>query len=167
MGQLSISIEIRPCHSFTATTLWIIDQSKAASFYTLCLCQIGFQLGEVEGGIFFCHLLGINFLRGSWVSIHFQPSLAEYAKKGVTLGHHQHAGSKNIWSGFPKKCVDWVWALPYDNLSTYLWHPPWESCGWSLIPCIGFHLSKSKVLPPKQGLREGTHEFLTKLHHNK
>ena len=38
-------------------------QRKAASFYAMCLCQIKFQLEEIEGGISFFHLSRIDFFK--------------------------------------------------------------------------------------------------------
>lgn len=104
-------------HSFTATALWMIDQRKITCFYAFCLRQMIFLLGEVEGANLLPYLSRIDFLRVSWMVIHFLPSLAEYARKGVTSRHCRYSGSKKSWSNFPKNIVTWVCALPHDNLS--------------------------------------------------
>lgn len=83
------------------TSLWTIDQRKTTSLCTLCSCQITIQLGEVEEGISFHHLLRVVFLRVFWIIIHFQPSLAEYARKNVMSCRHHHAKSKKSWSNLP------------------------------------------------------------------
>ena len=67
---------------------------EAASFYALALCQVIFHLREVEGEISFRHLCKVNFLRATSLVIHFLPSLAQQAIKGVTFGHHERARSK-------------------------------------------------------------------------
>ena len=77
-GQLwSISIEILPRHSLSTIALWMTDQRNATLFCALALCQMVFHLGEVDGGILFCHLCGIGFLRAICLVIHFLPSLAK------------------------------------------------------------------------------------------
>ena len=74
---LSISIEILLRHSLTAIALWMTDPRKTAFFCAFALSHMIFHLGEVEGGISFCRLCGIGFLRYVCLVIHFLPSLAE------------------------------------------------------------------------------------------
>ena len=93
-------------HSFIATAVWRTDQRKVASFYVVCLCRMIRHLKEVKRGISFHHLSEIDFLRASWVVIHFLPSLANYTRMGVTSCHHHCAGSKNCWSNLPKKMLN-------------------------------------------------------------
>ena len=85
----------------------------------------------------FCHLLGIDFLRASWVVIHFLPSLARYARKGFTSCHHHCVRSNKYWSNVPKREVK----LSSGTASRHpfhhdLWHPTRESHGVFRIPCI-------------------------------
>ena len=151
---LSISTEIPPHYPFTATTLWMTNHTKAASFCALCLCEMIFHLKEVEGGISFHHLLHIDFSRARWVVIHFLPSLAEYTRKEVISCQDQRAGSQNSWSNFLKNNVDWVWALLNVSQSTLTHdiHPKKATGGDT--PCIWIHLHESKVLQVDGGLRE-------------
>ena len=90
----------------------LVNKWPKESCFLVCLVLVPnleiFQLEEIEGGISFCHMYGIDFSRGLWVIIHFMPSLAKYARKGVTLGHHQHTGSQKSWSNSPKSRVNWV-----------------------------------------------------------
>ena len=55
----------------------------------------------------------------------------------------------------------------WQSIHPNMWPPPCESCGWLPIPCIWFHLSKSKVLRPNDGFREGIHKFCTELNQPK
>ena len=63
-GQLlSVYAKSCPRHSFITNALWMTNQRKVVSFYTLCSYQMIIQFEEVEGGISFHHLLEIGFLR--------------------------------------------------------------------------------------------------------
>ena len=62
--------------------------------------------------------LGIDFFKSSWVVIHFQSSLVEYSKKGVTSCQHQLDMSKKSWSNLPKNILNCILAKLRYNLST-------------------------------------------------
>lgn len=146
---LSISTNILPRHSFTATTLWMTNDMKAASFCALCLCEMIFHLKEAEGGIPFHHSLHTKFMRASWKVIQFLPSLAKYMRKGVISCQHQRARSKESWSNFPKNNVNWVCTLLHVSQSalTHDIHPK-KATGGDTLLAFGFTSVKVKYCKP-------------------
>lgn len=127
---------------------WPIER-RVASLCALYLCQMNFQLEEVEGEISLRHFSRIDFLRASWAVTHFMPSLAKYARKGVTLGHHQRVGSKKSWFSFPKNMVNWIQALSCNSLSTITCDIHLgKAMGGAALCAFGFTLVKLKYCDP-------------------
>ena len=135
----------------------------------------------MEGGVLFSHLLEIEFLRVSWVLIHFLPNLPKYARKGVISCHHHFTGSKESWFNFPQNKLNWVGASLHESLSiltcdiqsenavegfaslacglnslrvkySNLWHPTRECRRGFCIPSMWFNFSKGKILQPTMDL---------------
>lgn len=155
-GQLlSTSVEILPRNSFTTTALWSTDLRKATSLCELCLCQMMFHVREVERGISFRHLHGIDFLRATWEVIEVLSNLAAYAIIDVTSGHHHHALSKKNRSNSPKNKLSWVCALPWDNQSTLtLDIQPKKAVGGTTFLASGCTLVKITYCNPTVDLRK-------------
>lgn len=120
------------------------------------------QFGEVEGGISFCHLLDIGFLRVSL--IYFLSNLVEYATKGIISSHHHLSGSKKSWPISSKEYIDLgltiaTWKYVYHDK----YHAFHKSCRGLHISSIRFNFAKGKVLWPDNGLRELTHILIIKM----
>lgn len=82
---LLISTKMHPLNSFTTTTLWIAGQSKVASFWALCLCQINVPLWRSGWRTFIAPLSKNQLLKDPLSSNIFPTKLGRVRQEGCNL----------------------------------------------------------------------------------
>lgn len=105
----------------------MIDQRKATSFCALTLCKNIFHWGAVEGGISYPHICGIFFKSHLFGDL-FPPFFGRIRKKSVISGHHHWAGSKESWSSFPRKQIEFGLVAPSCKTIYPNSHYPTKEC---------------------------------------